>query len=87
MVRHNMSIPPACSLSVLMMSSNADSSRILDFLPESDRIRVRDECWRILTETGRWCGELALRNFKTGAVIPVLVDWFRIDDRRTGNQR
>ena len=57
---------------------------ILDFLPESDRIRVRDECWRIVTETGRWCGELRLRNFKTGAIIPVLVDWFRIDDKRTG---
>jgi PAS domain S-box-containing protein len=57
---------------------------ILDFLLESDRIRVRDECWRILTETGRWCGELRFRNFKTGAIVPVLVDWFRIDDKRTG---
>ena len=57
---------------------------IVDFLPERDRIRVRDECWRIVTETGRWCGELRFRNFKTGAIIPVLVDWFRIDDKRTG---
>jgi PAS domain S-box-containing protein len=57
---------------------------ILDFIPERDRIRVRDECWRIVTETGRWSGELGLRNFKTGAIIPVLVDWFRIDDKRTG---
>ena len=57
---------------------------ILDFVPERDRIRVRDEYWRIVTETGRWCGELALRNFKTGAIIPVLVDWFLIDDKRTG---
>ena len=37
-----------------------------------------------MTETGRWCGELRLRNFKTGAIIPVLMDWFRIDDKRTG---
>jgi C4-dicarboxylate-specific signal transduction histidine kinase len=37
-----------------------------------------------VTETGRWCGELRFRNFKTGAIIPVLVDWFRIDDKRTG---
>ena len=57
---------------------------ILDFLPERDRIRARDECWRIVTETGHWCGELRFRNFKTGAIIPVLVDWFRIDDKRTG---
>jgi PAS domain S-box-containing protein len=57
---------------------------ILDFIPERDRIWVRDECWRIVTETGRWSGELGFRNFKTGAIIPMLVDWFRIDDKRTG---
>jgi PAS domain S-box-containing protein len=57
---------------------------ILDFIPERDRIWVRDECWRIMTETSRWRGKLSFRNFKTGALIPVLVDWFRIDDKRTG---
>ncbi|MHC2793292.1 hypothetical protein ACVINZ_002304 [Mesorhizobium jarvisii] len=34
--------------------------------------------------TGRWLGELNLRHFKTGEDIPFLVDWFRIDDLRTG---
>jgi C4-dicarboxylate-specific signal transduction histidine kinase len=33
---------------------------------------------------GRWVGEITFRHFRTGASIPLLVDWFRIDDPRTG---
>jgi hypothetical protein len=29
-------------------------------------------------------GEVAFRHFKSGAAIPVLADWFRIADLRTG---
>jgi C4-dicarboxylate-specific signal transduction histidine kinase len=46
--------------------------------------RARDEVWPIVMQEGRWVGELTVRHFKTGAVIPFLVDWFRIDDPRTG---
>ncbi|WP_050625877.1 hypothetical protein [Bradyrhizobium viridifuturi] len=35
--------------------------------------------------TGRWLGELHFRHFRTGEIIPFLVDWFRIDDTRTGH--
>jgi C4-dicarboxylate-specific signal transduction histidine kinase len=33
---------------------------------------------------GCWVGEITFRHFRTGASIPLLVDWFRIDDPRTG---
>ena len=46
--------------------------------------RARDEVWPIVMQEGRWVGELTVRHFKTGAAIPFLVDWFRIDDPRTG---
>ena len=29
--------------------------------------------------------DLDFRHFKTGEIIPFLVDWFRIDDKRTGH--
>src|SRR5689334_20915954 len=38
----------------------------------------------VRVRTGRWAGELAFRHFKTGATVPFLVDWFRIDHSRTG---
>lgn len=66
---------------------NADEARrlsVLDFVPTEDRAAVRDEYWRSVTEKGRWHGEIRFRNFKSGNLIPLLVDWFRIDDQRTG---
>ncbi len=38
-----------------------------------------------MTEKGRWRGEIRFRHFKSGNTIPLLMDWFRIDDRQTGN--
>src|SRR3984885_3348126 len=35
-------------------------------------------------QSGRWSGEVRLRHFGTEAAIPFLVDWFRIDDPRSG---
>jgi PAS domain S-box-containing protein len=58
--------------------------QVLDFLATEDRARARDEAWPIVKRSGRWAGELTLRHFTTGAGIPFLVDWFRIDDTRTG---
>ena len=37
-----------------------------------------------MTEMGRWRGEIRFRHFKSGNAIPLLMDWFRIDDKRTG---
>ena len=66
---------------------NADEARrlsVLDFIPMEDRGVFRDEYWRTVTEMGRWRGEIRFRHFKSGNAIPLLMDWFRIDDKRTG---
>ena len=57
---------------------------LLDFIAPEERPRVRDELWPIGMQSGRWSGEVRLRHFGTGAAIPFLVDWFRIDDPRSG---
>src|SRR5579862_1152620 len=62
----------------------ASRLRLLDFVAPEERRRVRDELWPIVMQAGRWSGEIKLRHFGTNAAIPFLVDWFRIDDPRTG---
>jgi PAS domain S-box-containing protein len=62
----------------------ARATRILDYVVPEERARVREELWPTAIREGRWVGEINLRHFKTGAAIPFLVDWFRIDDPRTG---
>lgn len=58
--------------------------RVADFLAEHERVRVTGELWNIVLKHGRWVGELDLRHFVTGGAIPCLIDWFRIDDPRSG---
>jgi PAS domain S-box-containing protein len=58
---------------------------ILEFLAPEDRARARDEAWPIVRRSGHWVGELTFRHFASGAEIPFLLDWFRIDDSRTGD--
>jgi DNA-binding CsgD family transcriptional regulator len=55
-----------------------------DFFAEHHRAHVMGELWNIVLERGRWEGELELRHFVTGRPIPFMVDWFRIDDPRSG---
>ena len=62
----------------------ASRLKILDFVAPEERPRVRDELWPIVMQGGRWSGEIKLRHFGTEAAIPFLVDWFRIDDPRSG---
>ena len=62
----------------------ARQTQVLDYVVPEERARVRDELWPTVMREGRWVGEINLRHFKTGAAIPFLVDWFRIDDPRTG---
>jgi C4-dicarboxylate-specific signal transduction histidine kinase len=62
----------------------ARGAHVLDFVMPEEQARVRDELWPIVMREGRWIGEIAFRHFKSGAAFPFLVDWFRIDDLRTG---
>jgi PAS domain S-box-containing protein len=73
-------------LTLLGLGTMEDVSRahILDFVAPDDRNRARDECLPVVMRSGRWVGELNFGHFKTGEIIPFLVDWFRIDDPRTG---
>ncbi|EKS41525.1 PAS domain-containing sensor histidine kinase [Afipia broomeae] len=57
---------------------------IFDLMAPDERARAHRELLPMVMGTGRWLGELNLRHFKTGEIIPFLVDWFRIDDPRTG---
>jgi C4-dicarboxylate-specific signal transduction histidine kinase len=57
---------------------------VFDFIASDDRLRAREEILPVVLQTGRWVGEIGLRHFKTGTMIPFLVDWFRIDHPRTG---
>ena len=50
-----------------------------------DRARARDEALPIVRRSGRWVGELTFCHFASAAEIPLLLDWFRIDDSRTGD--
>ena len=56
----------------------------MSFPTIEERQRVREELWPIVMQGGRWSGEIKLRHFGTKAAIPFLVDWFRIDDPRSG---
>ena len=62
----------------------ARRTHVLDYVMPEEQARVRDELWPVVMREGRWIGELAFRHFKSGGAIPALVDWFRIDDLRTG---
>jgi C4-dicarboxylate-specific signal transduction histidine kinase len=55
---------------------------MLDFVARSERKRLIDECLPVVVSTGRWQGEVHLRNFKTEDLIPTLTDPFLIKDRR-----
>src|ERR1700730_1709736 len=57
---------------------------VLDFVSPRYRKTVQDELWPLWLSAGRWKGELDLGHFGSGVPIPFLVDWFRIDDPRTG---
>lgn len=74
-----------CELLGLSTIEEAQRCNIFDFLAPDDRRRAHRELMPLVMETGRWLGELNFRHLKTGQDIPFLVDWFRIDDVRTGS--
>ena len=59
---------------------------VLDFFDAQNRERVRDELWPLVLREGRWVGEIGLRHFVTGAIVPLLHEWFVIDDMRSGQR-
>lgn len=61
----------------------ASRLNVLDVVAPEDRKRGRD-AWSIVLQSGRWSGELKFRHFKTGEMIPFLVDWFRVNHAPTG---
>ena len=58
--------------------------QILDFILPQDRKTIQNQLWPLVLNTGRWKGEFDLRHFGSGRPISFLIDWFRIDDPRTG---
>jgi signal transduction histidine kinase/PAS domain-containing protein len=76
----------AAGFELLGLSGLEEAQRfsIFDFLAPDAQTRARCELMPVVMRTGRWLGELNLRHFKTGEIIPFFVDWFRIDDPRTG---
>jgi PAS domain S-box-containing protein len=73
-------------LQSLGLSALTDALRLqmVDFVSQEYQQAVRNEIWPLVLRTGRWKGELDLRHFGSGMPMPFLIDWFRIDDPRTG---
>jgi PAS domain S-box-containing protein len=76
--------PAGLALVGLKGIEQASGLHVLDFIVPAERARVRDQIWPMVIRDGRWTGELEFGHFETGAAIPFLVDWFRVDDPRTG---
>ena len=76
----------AAGLRLVGLGGMAEAARahMLDFVTPKEVARVRDELWPRVMQNGRWVGEIDFRHFETGAAIPFLVDWFRVDDPRNG---
>ncbi|MEA2989308.1 MAG: two-component system, LuxR family, sensor kinase FixL [Alphaproteobacteria bacterium] len=72
-------------LAIVGLSQLDRDCHVFDFLAPEERGRARDLCWPLAISSGRWSGELNFRHFRTGNTIPFLVDWFRIDNPRTGD--
>ena len=59
-------------------------SKIVDYFVPEQRQFVVDVVLPAVVKDGRWCGELLMQHFVTGATIPVWYDLFRVDDPVTG---
>lgn len=76
--------PAGLALVGLWSADKAHDLGVLDFIADEQRARARSDYWPYVLNVGRWTGELALRDFSGGAPIPTIVDWFRVDNPRTG---
>ncbi|HET8612283.1 MAG TPA: GAF domain-containing protein, partial [Sphingomonas sp.] len=57
---------------------------IRDYFFPADRERLEEHILPIVLRKGSWAGEFTLRNFRTGAAIPMWFDVFVVRDGRTG---
>lgn len=82
---HIQYVNPA-GLQSLGLSTLGDALHLhmLDFVSREYQQAVRNEIWPLVLRTGRWKGELDLQHFGSRTATPFLIDWFRIDDPRTG---
>jgi PAS domain S-box-containing protein len=82
---HIQYVNPA-GLQSLGLATLDDALRLhmLDLVSRRDQQAVRNEIWPLVLRTGRWKGELDLVHFGSGTPVPFLIDFFRIDDPRTG---
>jgi PAS domain S-box-containing protein len=76
--------PAGLALVGLDSFEQARGYRVIDFVAEQEKARVAGKLWNTVLDHGRWLGELDFRHFVTGQPMPLLVDWFRIDDPRSG---
>ena len=78
--------PPGMRLVGLGGREKLPPLHVLEFLAPEDRARARDEAWPIVRQSGRWGRRTHLSPFcQRRREIPILLDWFRIDNSRTGD--
>jgi PAS domain S-box-containing protein len=76
--------PAALGLLGLESVQEARCRRVFDFVCRAKRTWARTEVGPRVMRDGRWTGALELCNERTGVAVPLLVDWFRIDDAHSG---
>lgn len=76
----------SCGMKLLGMESAeaVRRTRIPDYFAPGDALRIETEVVPAVLGQGRWTGELSFRNMKTGRLVPVIYDAFRIDDPASG---
>jgi PAS domain S-box-containing protein len=64
---------------------SARHASILDYFSLGDRSVIQREVLPVVMSDGHWEGAVQLRHSTSGAVIPVLLEAFRIDDGQTSH--
>ncbi|HTJ57193.1 MAG TPA: response regulator [Devosiaceae bacterium] len=75
--------PAGSSLLGLAGTREAEGRDIMEFVAEADREQAMSIAWSTAREIGRWSGEIRLLHV-TGERIPFSIEWFLIEDPRTG---
>ena len=75
--------PAGLKLAGLDTLEQARSKTLFDFHPEEEAERIRETVSQGLQTQGNWEGELSLKHFKSGQLIPARVVAFTIRDSQT----
>ena len=73
-----------CELVGFSSLEEAKKANVFEFVAPHDQTRARHEVFPQVVNEGRWMGEIRFRDVKNGEIFPLILDWFRIDDLRTG---